>query len=68
MLEDPRVVLNLLESEALLGVQSEYVLDEMADLLGEVVGELEVDGPDALVGFVIVGRLKRREPAAEFVA
>lgn len=68
MLDDPGMALNLLKSESLLGVQSQNVLDEMADFLREVVGELEINGPDALIGLVVVWCFEGREAATELVA
>jgi hypothetical protein len=68
MLLDPGVVFDLLQAIPLFGVQGEDVLDQVADLLREMVGELEIDVLDSFISFLVVCRLKGREAAAELKA
>ena len=57
----------MLKSVSLLGIEGQDVLDEVADFIGQVVRELEVNGPDSLVSLIVVWCFERREATAEFV-
>ena len=68
VLQYPGVILDLIERVALFGVEGEDVLDEVAHLGGQVLGELQVYVLDPLVGLVVVVRLEGREAAAKLEA
>lgn len=59
------MILDLIESVALIRVESEDVLDQMSHFGGEVLGELQIDVLDAFVGLIVVVRLEWGEPATE---
>jgi hypothetical protein len=61
------VIFDLLKSVSLLGVEGQDVLDEVADFIGQVLRELEVNGPDSLVSLIVVWCFERREATAKFV-
>jgi hypothetical protein len=48
------VIFDLLKSVSLLGVEGQDVLNEVADFIGQVLRELEVNSPDSLVSFIVV--------------
>jgi hypothetical protein len=66
VLLNPRVVLDLVKSVALVRVKGQDILDEMAHFGREVLWKLQIDVLDALVRLIIVMRLEGRETATKF--